>query len=621
MRLVSLILLFLGIFSNKATTQSAPFQIYIEPISISGLGGLQAYAIGQHNGKWLVVGGRLDGLHLRQPNAAFDIAGNNNQLIVVDPVLQQRWSTPLTSLSIGLQEQFSSTNMEFHQEGDYLYIIGGYGYQTATASRKTFSNLTAVHVPSVINAVINGTSITNFFRQISDPQFAVTGGHLKKINNTFYLVGGNKFDGNYNPFGNPSYTQIYTDAIRKFTIHDDGTNIQITHLPTLTDAVNLHRRDYNVVPQILPNGAEGLTAFSGVFQPTVNLPFLNSVLIDSVGYAVNNSFQQLYNHYHCAVLPLYSAQQNTMHNIFFGGIAQYYDNAGTLVQDNNVPFVKTIARVTRTSDGVLTEYKLPIEMPGYLGAGSEFIPVKTMPHYTNEVIKLDELTADSTLVGYIYGGISSTAPNIFFTNTGTQSSASNIVYKVYVIKLHPLPVSIQTFTASKKSGFNQLRWTVDEQHSARSFEVQYSLDGSIFDHAITIQANTGNTFTARDSGNWINHQMLFYRLKSIGLDGKITYSSVVKLTNVLARSLQIKVYPNPTDGKINIAYHLKETNKVKLSIYNYNGQKIVEEQLQQQESGNHVWSKQLSDMVRGGVYIVSIETSSETAKQIVVMKR
>lgn len=424
----------LYLFSAFVFPQSAPFNIYIEPMNITGIGGLQAYAFGQHNGKWLIVGGRLDGLHRRQPFAAFDVAGNNNQLIVVDPVSEQKWTAPLTSLSVALQEQLSSTNMEFHQDGNYLYIIGGYGYNNATATRKTFDNLTAIDVPAVINAVIGSTSFTSYFRQITDAQFAVTGGQLKKINNTFYLIGGNKFDGNYNPMGGPSYTQVYTDAIRKFNLSDNGTTITITHLPTIMDAANLHRRDYNAVPQILPNGAEGITAFSGVFQPTVDLPFLNCVNIDSISYAVNNTFQQYYNHYHCAVLPLYSASNNEMHNVFFGGIAQYYDSLGTLVQDNNVPFVKTIARVTRNSAGIMAEYKLPVEMPSLLGAGAEFIPIETIPQFGNGVLKLDDFISDSTLVGYIYGGISSTAANIFFTNTGTQSNASSQIFKVYVIK-------------------------------------------------------------------------------------------------------------------------------------------------------------------------------------------
>ena len=422
------------VLSISSFAQTAPFNVQIEPMTISGLGGLQTFAVGQHDGKWLIVGGRLDGLHRRQPFAAFDVAGNNNQLIVVDPVAKQKWSASLSSLSVSLQEQLSSANMEFHQDGDYLYFVGGYGFNASSNSKKTFGNLTAINVPEVINAVIAGTSITSFFRQISDMQFAVTGGQLEKINDTFYLVGGNKFDGNYNPNGNPSYTQVYTDAVRKFNIVDNGTTLSVTHLPTLTDAENLHRRDFNAVPQILPNGDEGITAFSGVFQPVIDLPYLNSVTVDANGYNVNNTFQQYYNHYHCPVLPLYSAIATEMHTVFFGGIAQYYDNNGMLVKDDNVPFVKTIARVTRKSDGTMAEYKLPIEMPSLLGAGAEFIPVENLPHYNNGVFKLDDFTDESTLVGYIYGGISSTAPNIFFTNTGDQSAASSQVFKVYVNK-------------------------------------------------------------------------------------------------------------------------------------------------------------------------------------------
>ena len=81
----------------------------------------------------------------------------------------------------------------------------------------------------------------------------------------------------------------------------------------------------------------------------------------------------------------------------------------------------------------MAEYKLPVDMPSLLGAGAEFIPITSVPQYNNEVFKLDDFTADSTLVGYIYGGISSTAANIFFTNTGTQSSDSSQIFKVYVL--------------------------------------------------------------------------------------------------------------------------------------------------------------------------------------------
>ena len=75
--------------SSLGFSQTAPFQISIEPITIPGLGGIQSFAYGQHNGKWLIVGGRLDGLHQRQPFAAFDIAGHNNQIIILTLIINK----------------------------------------------------------------------------------------------------------------------------------------------------------------------------------------------------------------------------------------------------------------------------------------------------------------------------------------------------------------------------------------------------------------------------------------------------------------------------------------------------------------------------------------------------
>jgi len=204
--------------------------------------------------------------------AAFKVAGHNTSLIVIDPITKKRWTAALTSLPAAIQEQLSSTNMQFYQEGDYLYCIGGYGYSSTKADHTTFANLTAIKVSDVINAVVNKTSFTNYFRQITDTKFQVTGGRLKKMYDTYYLLGGQKFLGRYNPMGpnhGPGFTQAYTNSIYKFKLVDNGNTIQITHLPSYTDSVNLHRRDYNAESQILSNGQEGITMFSGVFQQTV----------------------------------------------------------------------------------------------------------------------------------------------------------------------------------------------------------------------------------------------------------------------------------------------------------------------------------------------------------------
>lgn len=431
-----LLLVCFWIFSFQQTIQSQDaFSVSLNPIEISGVGGLQSFVVGQHQGKWLVMGGRLDGLHRRQPWASFDLAGHNDRIWVIDPITDQSWVSEMTTLPVSIQEQLRSTNMEFYQDDEQLYVIGGYGFSVQADDHITFPSMVAVDVPQVIDAIVNDGDLTPFFRQISDENMAVTGGYLERIGNMFYLVGGQRFDGRYNPMDMPTFTQEYTDAIRRFLIEDDGTNLNIVWQEEWNDAENLHRRDFNVLPQIMPNGNEGLTAFSGVFQPDADIPFLDCVNITESGYAVQADFSQYYNHYHCASIPLFSESAMNMHTLFFGGIAQYYESQGELVMDDAVPFVKTIARVTRSADGTMTEYKLPIEMPALLGSGAEFIPLQGLGLFTNGVIDLDALLlteVDSVLIGHIYGGIESSDLNIFFINDGTQSEASSTVFEVYL---------------------------------------------------------------------------------------------------------------------------------------------------------------------------------------------
>jgi hypothetical protein len=419
---------------NLPKAQMLPaFGITLEPMEIPDLGGLQSYAFGQADGKWLIVGGRLDGLHRRQPFAAFDQIGHNNQLIVIDPVQKKKWSVPLTTLTFPQQEQLRSTNMQFFQAANTLYLAGGYGYSDMLEDHTTFPFLTAINVPQIISAIVQKTDFQQFVRQVKDTVFQVTGGRLNKLGDTFYLVGGHTFLGPYNPAGaafGPGFVQRYTDQIRKFEIIDDTKTLKIKHLAPISDSLNLHRRDYNLVAQMQYPDKESLVAFGGVFQPKTDLPYLNPVQIDQSGHQVVTDFRQHYNHYHCPHIGMYSYLNQDMHTFFFGGIAEFYDSLHLLVQDQDMPFTKTISRVTCMRNGKKAEFKLPIEMPALLGAGAEFIPETSLPRYPNGVLKMDSIGLDTTLLGYIYGGIQSTAPHIFWVNEDAQSQASSTIYRV-----------------------------------------------------------------------------------------------------------------------------------------------------------------------------------------------
>lgn len=441
MKKISAIIIAALLAATYIGQQSEQFNVEIEPITVTNMPGFQSYSWAKtSDGKMLVVGGRIDGLHRRQPFASFLEADNNKSVFLIDIVNDQVWEGDLSVLSTGVFEQLQSTNQEFVHIGNYLYVFGGYGYSATAGDHITYHNITAIDVDGVASALMNNTPLTatGLFRQIVEDNAALTGGHAGIVGDTVYLVGGQEFIGRYNPMGpnnGPGFIQIYTSEVKKFAITDDGTNFSISGYSAQKDTVNLHRRDYNMVPQIFPNGEKGFTVFTGVFRPDVDLPYLNTVDVTGGTYNVVPNFNQYLSQYHSAKMPLYDSTNGVMQTIFFGGISQFtMDTQGNLVEDTLVPFVKTISKVIRYADSTMEEVKLPVEMPVYIGASSDFFPAEGVSYIYNEILDINSIPQARTLVGYIVGGIESSAANIFTINDGTQSHASTVIYAVYINK-------------------------------------------------------------------------------------------------------------------------------------------------------------------------------------------
>jgi hypothetical protein len=413
-------------------------EISIVEVENVALGGLQSFVHAEYADNVIVFGGRLDGLHRRQPFATFDIAGHNTGIQIWNTTTNSVNTYSTANFADSLEEQIHSTNANFTQDGEFLLVAGGYGYSAIAGDHVTFPRLIVFHLPTLIAALESNASLDeSIVFQSHHADFAVTGGKLVKMDNLFYLIGGHRFDGRYNPMGpdhGPGFSQVYTNAIRRFEWSpNNGLNL----LSQWTDANLLHRRDFNVLAGFNPaTQQQNISIYSGVFQLNNDIPYLNALEVSPQEFHEVPDFAQYYNHYHCGSFGLYNAQNQKMAHYFFGGIAQYYDSLGVLVQDNNVPFVKTVAKVEQDVNGVWSEHLLPLQLPDYLGAGSEFIPAHDVTTYDNGVIQFDSNWAnqDSILMGYLYGGIKSTAKNIFWDNEGDLSIAAPTLFAVY---LHP----------------------------------------------------------------------------------------------------------------------------------------------------------------------------------------
>ena len=446
------------------SASASEWTLSLEPISMPGMPGVQAFACAEYEGSIVVIGGRRDGLHGFRPVDSFREEYNNRTVFVVNPETGTVDSARLDGLATPVSEQLESTNMEFQMVGNHLVVIGGYGYAASVNDHITHPRLTVVDVPGLIDDVKNGRSIASRFRSIEDDRFAVTGGYLGCVGDTLILAGGQRFDGRYNPMGGPSFTQVYTNAVLRFTLELEGPSLAVTEISRDVDQEHLHRRDYNMLPQIFPDGRHGHTMFSGVFQHDVDLPFLHPVDVTTSGYEPRTEFSQYLNHYHSSSFAVFDSTTMEQHSYFLGGMSQYYVNdEGTLVQDDQVPFVRTIARVSRASDGSLTESRLSVQMPDLEGSSAEFVMNPQMPHTEHGVILAHRFTADTIPVGWVIGGIRSTDRNIFFSMDHDLSEASATMYRVVLLR-------------SPETSVNDV-----EVHQAHAFELvsARSVDSSI----------------------------------------------------------------------------------------------------------------------------------------------
>lgn len=409
------------------------FSLRLQPSAIMQAPAVHSGAFGVYDNKWFFIGGRKNGLHGFQPPFAFPTSGANDMIYIVDPAANQSWNCSTASLPDYIREPITSTNMQFYLQDSILYMVGGYGWKDSLQDFITWPTLTAINMKGLMNAVQSSQPIQPYFRQISDSAMAICGAHLQKLDSTYYLVFGHRFDGTYNRTDTAGFfVQRYSNEIRKFQISDDGTHLSIYNYTAISDSDNFHRRDYNLLPLYDPYRGDGLLAYSGVFRKNADLPFFTPVEIYKDTVMVRNDFNQNLSQYHSAVCALYDSISFLQHHIFFGGMSMYYIDTlnQQTVTDSMVPFVQTISDVARDIDLNYHEINAGIRMPALLGTNAYFFYDADVPMFRKYFVHLN-LLPNHQRIGYIVGGIESPELNISVTDP-SLSFASSRVFEVYL---------------------------------------------------------------------------------------------------------------------------------------------------------------------------------------------
>lgn len=450
-------------FSPIFPVEGVPFRVRLEVLKDQEgndfllPNGLHSYNIGVYDGKWLLINGRTNGLHgFHHDPTNFPPQKQNTVLYVIDPVKRRGFSRAITSAHSGLNpdqiESLSVTAAQSYQEGDYLYLSGGYGFKRSRNSGATFDILTSIYLPGLIRWVTHCEKelATCHIRQISHPIFELTGGDMRKLSkkSPTLLIFGHDFQGDY--FFGP-FTQIYSEQIRRFHIRDDGQHLSVdikTSQPLLPDP-SFRRRDLNVVPVVARVSNRklkyGLVALSGVFTPSFGMwtvpVTITSQGIPSMADPANPlTFKQGMNNYTSPTLGLFSSRTGDMYTTIFGGISGGFFENGVFQTDPELPFINQITTIKIDQNGNFSQYLMDEQFPTILstgsnpgnpllfGASAQFIPANDLESvlYENGVFKLDKIKKP-LLIGYIVGGIQSTVPN---TVLDSDSAASPYIFTV-----------------------------------------------------------------------------------------------------------------------------------------------------------------------------------------------
>lgn len=153
----------------------------------------------------------------------------------------------------------------------------------------------------------------------------------------------------------------------------------------------------------------------------------------------------------------------------------------------------------------------------------------------------------------------------------------------------PLPIKLLSFTGQLDNNDVLMKWITTDEINANYFDVQRSSDANIF--ATIGKVNATNSistaaynFTDKDDYTGVR----YYRLRMVDKDGSFTYSVVITINKgSYANSLE-RVYPNPTNGPVNIEFTANSSMKAIMMIQGVDGRVIFSKVLDIQKGMNKV---------------------------------
>ncbi|MEQ9441603.1 MAG: T9SS type A sorting domain-containing protein [Cyclobacteriaceae bacterium] len=143
----------------------------------------------------------------------------------------------------------------------------------------------------------------------------------------------------------------------------------------------------------------------------------------------------------------------------------------------------------------------------------------------------------------------------FFTSTDVISFSENFVTMGSTTSNNPLPVELVAFNVQAEANQVLLTWETASEINNDFFEIQRSQNAKDWE-AIGTVAGAGNSTRSLEYQYKDKYPIIgesYYRLRQVDYDGKFDYSKIRSITveaftQLNTTVLEIRIYPNPSDG-------------------------------------------------------------------------
>lgn len=176
----------------------------------------------------------------------------------------------------------------------------------------------------------------------------------------------------------------------------------------------------------------------------------------------------------------------------------------------------------------------------------------------------------------------------------------------------PLPVTFRGIVARSENSQVTVQWDVADEIDVKGYQVERSTNGMKFEAIGFVDAH-GKPYYSYTDAQAANGSV-YYRVKSVDIDGKFKYSNIVRVSN--KRATTLKLFPVPAQNEVTLQHERITANSI-ITLTTADGRTVKQIRA---TTGAYQTPVSLAGL-QPGLYLLRVENGQGEAETIKLIKQ